>query len=126
MTSILDAEDCWDIVNGDEGEPALVEPRTVHRVVVNQEAVTESKSQLKYFQKRRKKAASLITQTVDDSIVDVCERDPVHMWQKLATDYNKVTDSQRASARKAFLNFKISKRTIIYRYSSDTKSYFDK
>ena len=27
MTSILDAEDCWDIVNDDEGEPALVEPR---------------------------------------------------------------------------------------------------
>ena len=43
MTSILDAEDCWDIVNGDEGEPALVKPRTVERVVVNQEAVTESR-----------------------------------------------------------------------------------
>ena len=35
MTSILDAEDCWDIVNGDEGEPALVTPRTVERDVVN-------------------------------------------------------------------------------------------
>ena len=62
MTSILDAEDCWDIVNGDEGELAVVEPRTVERVGVNQEAVTErSRSQLKDFQKRRKKAASLIT-----------------------------------------------------------------
>ena len=61
MTSILDAEDCWDIVNGDEGELALVDPRTVERVVVNQEAVTESRSQLKYFRERRKKAASLIT-----------------------------------------------------------------
>ena len=39
--------------------------------------------------------------------LDVCERDPVRMWQKLATNYNKVTDYQRASARKAFLNFKI-------------------
>ena len=44
MTSILDAENCWDIVNGDEGELALVELRTVERVVVNQEAVTESRS----------------------------------------------------------------------------------
>ena len=61
MISILDAEDCWDIVNGDEGELALVEPRTVDRVVVNQETVTESRSQLKDFEKRRKKAASLIT-----------------------------------------------------------------
>lgn len=49
---------------------------------------------------------------MDDGIVmslDTCNWDPVVMWKKLATDYNKVTDSQRASARKAFLNFKIQK-----------------
>ena len=100
MTSILDAEDCWDIVKGDEGESALVEPRTVERVVVNEEEVTEGRSQLKDFQKRRKKTASLITQTVDDSIVmalDVCERDFVRMWQKLAADYNKVTGKKSVS-----------------------------
>ena len=63
------------------------------------------------FRKRTKKAASLITQTVDDSIVmslDVHQRDPALMWTQLANDYNTVTPAQLSLARRNFLNLEIS------------------
>ena len=67
--SILDGEDCWDIVNGTEVEPARL------AVVTDVDGVQEKKPQvdiglaeIKDFRKRSKKAASLITQTIDDTI----------------------------------------------------------
>ena len=60
--------------------------------------------------KKVEKATSLITPTMDESLVmslDVLERDPCLMWEKLAADFNKVTSAQKSSARMAFLTFKI-------------------
>ena len=100
LTSILDAEDCWDIVNG-----AVVEPVTVV-YVEGDDLLTDNKAEvdirlkeIKDFRKRVKKAASLITQTIDDSIVmslDVHARNPVAMWNQLAIDYNTMTPVQRS------------------------------
>ena len=110
ITSVLDAEECWDIVCRLEVAPVIVAPRTVDRVVVNREEVAESRAALKDFNTRSKKAASLITQTIDDSLVmslDVFDRDPCRMWEKIARDFNTVTASQSHIARREFLSFKI-------------------
>ena len=40
MTSILDAEDCWEIVNGDEAEPKKIDTVTIDRAVINREEDT--------------------------------------------------------------------------------------
>ena len=100
----------WDVVFRLEVAPVIVAPRTVDRVVVNREEVAESQAALKDFNKRSKKTASLITQTIDDSLVmslDVFDRDPYRMWEKLARDFNTVTASQSHIARREFLSFKI-------------------
>ena len=59
MTSILDAKDYWDIVNGDEGELALVEPRTAERVFVNQEEVTEGRKSMKRLSETKEESSVL-------------------------------------------------------------------
>ena len=73
ITSILDAEDVWEIVNGEEVEPAElleVDDGADGEAVENNNAdVVVRQAEIKAFRKRAKKAASLITQTVDDSIV---------------------------------------------------------
>ena len=77
----------------------------------NRAEVLVRETEIKEWKKRSKKAASLITQTLDDSIVmsmDVHRRDPRLMWAQLAADYNTVTPARRAMARKDFLNFTIS------------------
>ena len=64
--------------------------------------------EIKDFKKRSKKATSLITQSIDDSIVmslDVHVRNRVHMWAQFIDDYNTITEAQRSAARKGFLNF---------------------
>ena len=107
LTSILDAEDCWEIVNGIEAEPRRI---ALDDDVDNKDEVDKRLLEIRDFKKRSKKAASLITQTIDDSIVmslDVHERNPVSMWAQLAEDYNTITPAQRSTARKEFLNFVI-------------------
>ena len=112
LTSILDAEDCWDIVNGTEFEPVrLATVNDVDGVQENKPQVDARLAEIKDFRKRSKKAASLITQTIDDTIVmslDVHGRDPVLMWNQLDEDYNNVTPAQKSAARKEFLMFQIS------------------
>ena len=61
---ILDAEDCWEIVNGTETEPgriALFGDAANALVLANHVAVDSRRSEIKDFHKRYKKAASLIT-----------------------------------------------------------------
>ena len=112
LISILDAEDCWDIVNGREFEPArLATVNDVDGVQENKPQVDARLAEIKDFRKRSKKAVSLITQTIDDTIVmslDVHGRDPVLMWNQLDADYNNVTPAQKSAARKEFLMFKVS------------------
>ena len=78
---------------------------------VNTAEVEKRHLEIKEWRKRSKKAASLITQTVDDNIVmslDVHGNNPVLMWAQLGADYNTLTPAQRSSARTEFLTFVIS------------------
>ena len=77
---------------------------------MNLEEVVQYRADVKEFKKRSKKAAAIITQTMDDSLVmslDVFERDPCLMWERLANDFSKVIPAQKSLARMAFLTFKI-------------------
>ena len=71
ITSILDAEDVWEIVNGSEVEPdelpEVADEVDDAAVDDNNAAVVIRQAEIKAFKKRAKKVASLITQTVDDS-----------------------------------------------------------
>ena len=73
ITSILDAEDVWEIVNGSEVEPdelpEVADEADDAAVDDNNAAVVIRQAEIKAFRKRAKKAASLITQTVDDGLV---------------------------------------------------------
>ena len=83
----------------------------VDGVQENKPQVDARLAEIKDFQKRSKKAVSLIAQTIDDSIVmslDVHGRDPVLTWNQLDEDYNNVTPAQKSAARKEFLMFQIS------------------
>ena len=78
METILDADDCWKIVQGTELEPldlawvievddqgaAVDNPRTATEVI----AIATRCKEIKDWKRRYKKAASLITQSVDDGI----------------------------------------------------------
>ena len=78
--------------------------------VTNQAQANESRASLKDYNKRMRKATSMITQTVDDSIVmslDVHNRDPRAIWDQLAKDYDNVTPSGRFTAEKALMDFSI-------------------
>ena len=108
VIAILDAEDCWEIVNGTKTEPgqiASIADAANALVLANQVAVDSRRSEIKYFRKRYKKAASLITQTVDDNIVmslDVHQRNRVEMWNPLAADFNTITQAQLRAPKKEF------------------------
>ena len=112
LTAILDAEDCLEIVNGTELEPPeIAEVQDDESVPTNVAEIEKRHAEIKEWRKRSKKAASLITQTVDDSIVmslDVHGNNPVLIWAQLGADYNTVTPAQRSSARTEFLTFTIS------------------
>ena len=123
METILDAEDCWEIVQGTELIPIDLTPApvavvfgAVAGVVVAQTAAeilliaTRSK-EIKEFTRRFKKATSLITQAVDDAMVQtlsVHNKDPKLIWDALASDYNTVTPAQLSLARQDFRNFRVS------------------
>lgn len=106
---MLEAEDCWDIVNGTELEPNEIgEVEDLDKFQDNNAEVQKGLTEIKDFRRRSKKAASLITQTINDSIVmslDVHERNHEFMWLQLAEDYNAITPTQQSVARKEFLNF---------------------
>ena len=111
LTAILDAEDCLEIVNGTEMEPAeIAEVLNPDNTAANTFEVDKRQAEIKDWRKRSKKAASLITQTMDDSIVmslDVHGNNPTLIWAQLGADYNTVTPAQRSSARTDFLTFMI-------------------
>ena len=123
METILDAEDCWEIVQGTELIPIDLTPAplpvvfgAVAGVVVAQTAaeillIATRLKEIKDFTKRFKKATSLITQSVDDGLVQtlcVHNKDPKLIWDALAADYNTVTPAQLSQARQEFLNFRVS------------------
>ena len=110
VTALLDAEECWEIVNGTETELGHVAPIAAADnalALVNQVTVDSRRGEIKEFRKRFKKAASLIAHTVDDSIVmslDVHLRNPIAMWKQPANDFNTVTLAQLKVARREFEN----------------------
>ena len=112
LTAILDAEDSLEIVNGTELEPVeIAEVLNPDGVAANTVAVDKRQAEIKDWRKRSKKAASLITQTLDDSIVmslDVHGNNPTLMWAQLGATYNTITAAQRSSARTDFLMFTIN------------------
>ena len=78
--------------------------------LANSAEVEKRHAEIKDWRKRSKKAASLITQTLDDSIVmslDVHGNNPTLMWAQLGAEYNTITAAQRSSARTYFLMFSI-------------------
>ena len=116
METILDADDCWDIVMGTELEPndlAVVvdegqegEPSAVADVA--KEAIRTL--EIKDWKRRFKKAASVITQSVDDGLVHILKvhnKNPILMWAALAADFNTITPAQLSLARRDFLNYTI-------------------
>ena len=124
METILDADDCREIVQGTEVEPVDLAP-AVAKVEGEDEAIKNPpptaaealliaarKKEIKDYKRRYKKAASLITQSIDDGIVltlSVHNKDPKLMWDALSTDYNNVTPAQLSLARQNFLNFRVTK-----------------
>ena len=72
--------------------------------------IAARRKEIKDYKRRYKKAASLITQSIDDGIVQtlsVHNKDPKLMWDALSTDYNNVTPAQLSLARQNFLNFRV-------------------
>ena len=120
METILDADDCWEIVQGTEVEPndlaqvvVQVDGAAVENVPTPAEvlAIAARRKEIKDFKRRYKKATSLITQSIDDGIVQtlsVHNKDPKLIWDALAADYNTVTPAQLSLARQNFLNFRVS------------------
>ena len=81
METILDADDCWEIVQGTEVEPVDLAPTAAEveedgEVVENPQPtaaeallIAARRKEIKDYKRRCKKAASLITQSIDDGIV---------------------------------------------------------
>ena len=90
-------------MNGTELEPAeIAEVLNVDHTPANSAEVDKRQVEMKDWRKRSEKSASLITQTMDDSIVmslDVHGNNPTLIWAQLGADYNTVTPAQRSSAR---------------------------
>ena len=115
MEQTLDAEDCWDIVTGTEVEPDeigwVVDPGEEEQAPGVQIAAEAARAlEIKDWKKRFKKAASLITQGVDDSLVRVLRvhnKNPILMWARLSADFNKVSPAQLSIARRDFQNYHI-------------------
>ena len=100
LTSILGAENCLDIVYGTEPD-RVAHVNDDDNIQDNKAEVDARLAETKDFKKQLKKAASFITQSIDDSIVmslDVHARNLVHIWNHLATDCNTVTPAQRSAA----------------------------
>ena len=115
MSTILDAEECWDIVIEAELEPQSLDysdddDEGVEDVPSPAEIATRV-LEIKDRRRRFKKAASLITQSVDDSLVqmlNVHNKNPILIWAALASDFNTITPAQQSLARQDFQNFVIT------------------
>ena len=106
MSTILDAKDCWDIVT-----EAELEPQSLDYSDDNDEGVDDIISpaniatrvlEIKDWRRRFKKALSLITQSVDDSLVqmlNVHNKNPILIWAALASDFNTIIPAQQSLAR---------------------------
>ena len=113
MELTLDNEDRWDIVAGTELEPDelgwVVDPREEEQAPGVQAAAEATRAlEIKDWRRRFKKAASLITQAVDDSLVRILRvhnKNPILMWARLSTHFNKVSPAQLSIARRDFQNF---------------------
>ena len=113
MELTLDREDCWDIVTGTEVEPNEIgwvvdtgEKAQAPGVQIAAEAARAL--EIKDGKLRFKKAASLITQGVDDNLVRVLRvhnKNPILMWARLSADFNKVSPAQLPIARRDFQNY---------------------
>ena len=67
---------------------------------------------MKDWKRRFRKAASLITSSVDDCMVqmlDIHKKNPILICAALKADYNTVTAAQQAQAVHNFLGYTISK-----------------
>lgn len=123
LESILDSEECWEIVIGIELEPIDLEPAAVVMIpnaeggeVENNPSaadvllITARKKDIKEYKRRYKRAVSLITRSVDDSLVQalsVYEKDPHRIWMALEADFNTVTSAKLSLARQNFMSFRI-------------------
>ena len=116
MESILDPDDCWDIVMGIELEPnelgwVVNEGEEGAAVAIADVAKETVRSlEIKDWKRRYKKAASVIIQSIDDSLVHILivhHKDPIRIWAQLAADFNTVTPTQLSLARRDFLNYSI-------------------
>ena len=120
MSTILEGEECWDLVQGLELEPRSLSVQAVGdgddvEDPAGQADIarrTERESEIKDWRRRYRKAASMITQVVDDSMVqmlDVHNKNPILIWVALKEDYNTVTLAQLAQAAHNFLGYVITK-----------------
>ena len=105
MSTILEAEECWDLTQGLEEEPEEIDFSEDEDGTINDGTdpveIKERLAEIKDWKRRFRKAASLITQSVDDSLVQmlsVHKKNPILIWAALASDFNTVTPAQRASA----------------------------
>ena len=119
MAAILLGEQCWRLVQGIEVEPqslgiqvvgdgdVFIDPADQVDIDLRKERLAE----IKNWQKRYDKAASLITQAIDDSLVqmlDVYDQNPIRIWAALKEDFNTVTPSQLAQAAHSFLGYVVT------------------
>ena len=115
MELILDGEDCWDIVAGTELESGelewVVDPGEEEQAPGVQAAAEAAHAlDIKDWKKRYKKAAQLITTSVDDSLVRILRvhnKNPILMWARLSAAFNKVSPAQLSLARRDFQNYHI-------------------
>lgn len=122
MSTILEAEECWELVQGfepelsdlrvvveereEDGEEVEDQPDAADPADIAARVVEIMDSKRRYI-----KAASLITQSVDDSMVQmlkVHKMNPIPIWATLAADYNTVTPAQQAIATHDFLGYIVS------------------
>ena len=119
MSTILEGKECWELVQGIELEPrslgvqaagdgaGVIDPANQADIARR----TERESEIKDWRRRYRKAASMITQAVDDSMVqmlDVHNKNPILIWAALKEDYNTVTPAQLAQAAHNFLGYIIT------------------
>ena len=102
---ILDAEDGLDLCDGREKEPAVVLPNfDSDDGLENADELLEYSTEMKSFNKRKKKVAMLIMSLVSDNIAASLEadrRDPAKMWTKLHDDHDRITRASTIVEAKA-------------------------
>ena len=126
----LNGEDAWQITVGREVCPSeVLVVLNGAGAVTNQATLDQNLADLLDFEKRRRKATSIITQPCSDSIAtsfDDLNMDPVAIWTKLHNDFDPVPPALQALVEKQFTNFKLDEsmsiennRTIFDQIASD-------